>query len=261
MSQPRFLSLIEDSQVAVLTLNRPPANALSIEMLGELEESIESINCNENIKAVVLAGGSTKFFCAGADIKELSKINSEQDGHKYGAYGQSVLNKIESAPKPYIAAVEGACMGGGLELALACHLRIAGTEAKFALPEINLGLIPGFGGTCRLAEHIGKSRALEMILTGKEIDSETAQTSGIINQAVKSGAALETAIQLAKQIAGKGGLAIAAIMSAVNNADCASLEERLNKEADEFGKLFTTRDTREGLLAFLEKRLPRFEDK
>jgi enoyl-CoA hydratase/carnithine racemase len=100
-----------------------------------------------------------------------------------------------------------------------------------------------------------------MILTGKEVDSETAQTSGLINQAVKSGAALETAIQLAKQIAGKGGLAIAAIMSAVNNADCASLEERLNKEADEFGKLFTTRDTREGLLAFLEKRLPRFEDK
>ncbi len=260
MSRFRFLSLIEDSHVAVLTLNRPPANALSVEMLAELEESIESINGNETIKAVVLAGGSTKFFCAGADIKELSKINSEEDGNKYGAYGQSIFNKIESAPKPYIAAVEGVCMGGGFELALACHMQIAGTEAKFALPEINLRLIPGFGGTCRLPERIGKPRALEMMLTGKEIAGETAQKLGFVNQVVKSGAALETAVHLAKQIADKGGRTIAAIMSATNDADCASLEERLKKETDEFGQLFTTHDTREGILAFLEKRLPKFED-
>jgi enoyl-CoA hydratase/carnithine racemase len=261
MSKPKFLSIIEDDHVALVTLNRPPANVLSVEMLAELEESVESINRNETIKAVVLAGGSTKFFCAGADIKELSKIGSEQEGYKYAEYGQSVLNKIESAPKPYIAAVEGVCMGGGFELALACHMRIAGTEAKFALPEINLGLMPGFGGACRLPECIEKSRALEMMLTGKEVDGEEAQKLGFVNQVVKSGAALEIAIHLAKQIAGKGGRAISAIMSTVDNADCASLEERLKKEADAFGKLFTTHDTREGLLAFLEKRLPKFEDK
>ncbi|MCH8156996.1 MAG: enoyl-CoA hydratase/isomerase family protein [Nitrospinae bacterium] len=260
MSAEKYVTLIEYDSVALLTIRRPPVNALSIEVLTELEETVHSINANDAIKSVVLAGGSKTFFCAGADIKELSTIQSEKDGLKYAEYGQSVLNKIDSAPKPYIAAVEGVCVGGGLELALACHLRIAGAEATFAMPEVNLGIMPGFGGTCRLPERIGKSRALEMMLTGKEVTAEQAQGIGLINQIVKSGAALETALHLARQITDKGGRAIAAIMSVVNNPDCASQEERLQKEAEAFGKLLTTRDAQEGLLAFLEKRLPHFKD-
>ena len=261
MNAEKHVTVLEDEDIAVLTLNRPPANALNIEVLTELDSAIQQLNWNDAVRAVILASGSEKFFCAGVDIKELSTIQSEKDGVKYAELGQSVLGKINSATKPYIAAVEGVCVGGGCELALACHLRIAGTGAKFALPEINLGVMPGFGGTYRLPECIGTPRALEMMLTGKEVSAEEAQSMGLINQAVNSGAALETALHLGKQIAGKGGRAIAAILSVVNDPDCVSIEKKLKKEANAFGKLFTTHDAREGFLAFLEKRLPDFKNK
>ena len=249
--------LVDDSQTAVLTLNNPPANALSVSLLEALGKTVRSLIVNEKIRAVVVVGGSQKFFAAGADIKELCEIDTEAKGREYSEKGQSVFNEIENAPKPYLAAVEGHCLGGGLELALACHLRIAGSEANFGLPEINLGLMPGFGGTVRLARLVGEGRALEWMLTGNNVSAEEAVQSGLVNRMVGKGNALETALNLGKQIAQKSPHSVAAILKTALSADSASWQEKLMRESRAFGALFETDEAKEGLKAFLEKRLPK----
>ena len=255
------LSRIMDERTAILTLDIPPANVLHTSVLNKLQAQIEKIEKDPAVKVVIITSRSEKFFVAGADIKELDAIDSEEGGREYSQRGQEVLNRIENSSKPYIAAVEGFCLGGGCELALACHLRIAGAEAQFALPEINLGLMPGFGGSQRLPRLIGEARALEMILTGKRISAQEAHGMGLTNQVVKKGAALDTALTLAKQIQSKSALSVAAILAAVQNRDCVSLAERFEKESREFGKLFPTEDKKEGISAFLEKRVADFKDR
>lgn len=260
-SSPPITCVAEDDHTAILTIDHPPANTLSHEVLEELEKVLDQANSDKAFKAVVLTSRSPKFFAAGADIKELAAIQSQKLGREFSERGQGILNKIETARKPFIAAVEGYCLGGGCELALACHLRIAGAEARFGLPEINLGLLPGFGGTQRLPQLVGPARALEMMLTGREVSAEEAYKMGLVNRVVKEGSALETALTLAKQIHSKSAVSIAAILSAAHNRDCLPMEKRFQREAEIFGSLFETHDGREGLNAFLEKRVPQFKDR
>lgn len=258
MTSPEPVSmLIDDSQTAILTINNPPANALSVSLLEALGKTIRSINANEKIRAVVVIGGAQKFFVAGADIKELAEINTEKKGREYSEKGQSIFNEIETAPKPYIAAIEGHCLGGGLELALACHLRIAGSEANFGLPEINLGLMPGFGGTQRLARLVGAGRALEWSLTGNNVSADEAVLSGLVNRRVTKGNALETALNLGAQIAQKSPHSVAAILKTVLSPESVSLQDKFIRESRAFGSLFETDEAKEGMKAFLEKRLPK----
>lgn len=262
MASSKFISFaITNKHTAVLTLNRPPVNALNIECLEELHDNLKKLNLDNNVKAVILTSGSSKFFVSGADIKEMSGIKTEEEGMRFSEKGQAVMDQIELATKPYIAAVDGVCLGGGLELALACHFRIAGSEAQLGLPEINLGLIPGFGGTQRLPRIVGPTRALEMMLTGKPITANEAKEIGLVNQVVQKGKALDAAFNLAEQIQSKSADSTAAILSLANNRDCVSLDEKLKKESEAFGKLFPTHNTQEGLKAFLEKRLPNFNEK
>lgn len=258
MASPESISvLVDDSQTAVLSINNPPANALSVSLLEALGKTVRSLNANEKIRAVVVVGGSQKFFAAGADIKELQSIDRCSKGREYSEKGQVVLNEIENASKPYIAAVEGHCLGGGLELALACHLRIAGSEANFGLPEINLGLMPGFGGSQRLTRLVGVGRALEWMLTGDNVSAEEALRTGLVNRRVGKGNALETALNLGKHIAQKSPHAVAAILKTALSSDSVSWQEKLMRESRAFGSLFETDEAKEGMQAFLEKRIPK----
>lgn len=254
-----MISQVIEEGTAVLTLNHPPVNALSRALLDELETRIQRNEADPAIRAVVIHSALPKFFCAGADIRELAAIPSCEEGRRYSERGQRLMNRIERSSKPHIAAIEGACLGGGLELALACPLRIAAATARLGLPEVNLGLLPGFGGTVRLARVAGPARALEMILTGKDIDATQAAGMGWVHQAVKPGAALETALELARQIQGKSPGSIQAVLTILHHRDAASEQGAFEKEAELFGARFETEDAKEGLRAFLEKRLPRFQ--
>lgn len=257
MTTLKTISCLVDEHTAILTFNNPPANTLSMALLDDLAEQIDQITKNPEVKVVILASSLEKFFIAGADIKELAAIDSAQAGKKYSAKGQIIFEKIEHSHKPYIAAVEGFCLGGGCELALACHLRIAGTDAQFGFPEINLGILPGFGGTHRLPHLIGTGRALELLLTGNIVTAGDAFAIGMVNRVVKNNAALDTALTLAKQIQNKSTLAISAILS----TNRATGHERLQKESQAFGNLLQTEDAKEGIKAFLEKRVPHFKDR
>lgn len=255
------LSQFIDERVAILTFHHPPVNALNIALLQRLDTLVQEINQNDEIRVVILTSSLPNYFVAGADIKELADITTQSEGEKYAIRGQEIFRRIERAPKPYFAVIEGACLGGGFELALACHLRVASVGAHLGLPEINLGLMPGFGGTQRLARHLSSARALEMMLTGKTITASEARDIGLINHVVKKGVALDTSLNLAKQIQHKGALSVAAILSALRTGEHKSVEEGFQKEAEAFGSLLETEDGREGLQAFLEKRAPRFKDR
>lgn len=253
------ITQILDENTAVWTLNHPPVNALNQNLLNTLDALVEETCQNDQVRTVVITSFSQKYFVAGADIKELNQISGKAAGEKYAEQGQAVFQKIESSSKPFIAAVEGHCLGGGLELALACHLRIAGAEARLGLPEVNLGLMPGFGGTQRLTRQVGKDRALELMLTGNHISAQEAFELGLVSQVVKVGASLDSALSLARQIQTKSALSIASILASVRSQGEDSLKERYQKEAKAFGALFETEDGKEGLAAFLEKRQPQFK--
>ncbi len=248
-----------DENTAVWTLNHPPVNALSQALLSALDTLVDEACQNDEVRSVILTSFTQKYFVAGADIKELSNISNQAEGQKYAERGQAILMKIENAPKPFIAAIEGYSLGGGLELALACHLRIAGAEARLGLPEVNLGLMPGFGGTQRLARQVGQDRALEMMLTGKHIPAQEAYDLGLVSQVVKSGSTLDTALNLARQIQTKSASSVSAILASLRSREEDSLQDRYKKEAKAFGALFETEDGKEGLSAFLEKRQPQFK--
>ncbi|WP_214878394.1 enoyl-CoA hydratase [Exiguobacterium sp. ERU653] len=251
-----------ENHVAYLFLNNPPANVISSETVNGLSDCVDYVAEEPNIKAVVITGEG-KFFVAGADIKEfVSAFDSEEQGKSLSVNAQTVLNKIEQLHKPVIAAINGACLGGGLELAMSCHMRIAADEAKLGQPELNLGLIPGFGGTQRLARLTNKSKALEMILTSKIIGGKEAESIGLVNKSVPLAELMDEAKQLAETIAlKKSRSSIAATMEAVNKGLETTLEEGLAIEANLWAGLFTTEDMKEGVNAFIEKREAEFQDK
>lgn len=260
MADGPAITVTIDERVATLTINHPPANVLSTPVMTELNAALDRLAADPAVKAVVIAG-TGNFFIAGADVKEIAQLKGAADGERATRLGQGVFDKIAAMPVPVIAAITGHCLGGGTELALACHLRIAGERVRIAQPEINLGIIPGFGGTQRLPRLIGVARALEICLTGDLITGAVAQQIGLVNRAVRDGEVLRQAQGLAKKIASKGRPAITAILRAVREGTAMPLAEGLKLESTLFGTICETQDMQEGAKAFLEKRQPKFQDR
>jgi len=252
--------LFQDTNgIAKVIINRPEKlNALNKETLNELNSLFDYLENAESIYAVIVSGIGDKAFVAGADIIELAQLNSAT-GVEFSKFGQAVFNKIENLNKPVIAAVNGFALGGGCELALACHIRIASENAKFGQPEVNLGIIPGYGGTQRLARLIGKGLAMEYILTGDMIDAQEAYRIGLVNNVFEQNKLISEAEKIAEKITSKGKRAIAASIKAINAADNFPFDRGFDLESSEFGKLCDTEDFKEGTSAFLEKRKPNFK--
>ena len=240
--------------IATVTVNRPAAfNALTISTLEELESVVAEIVRNPDIRAAVLTGAGTKAFVAGADIAGMRDMTSAQ-ARELALLAHRTYAAIERSPKPFIAAVNGYALGGGCELAMACDIRVASENAKFGQPEINLGIIPGFGGTQRLPRLVGKGRALELILTGEMIDAREALRIGLVNRVVAQGELLDESRQLARKIAAKGLVALQLCKEAVGNGLEMDLTKACAYEAELFAYSFSTFDQKEGMGAFLEKR-------
>ncbi len=258
MAEPGVAVTIAD-RIGRITLNNPPANVLTRSVLEQLDRMLGELEADKRVAALVLTGEG-RLFCAGADIKELAQVNSAHAGSDLAGRGQALLNRIERFDKPIIAAINGSCLGGGLELAMACHIRIAAAGATLGLPEITLGLIPGFGGTQRLPRIIGPSRAAEMILTGEAIPAERALDLGLVNRVVPATDVVKEATAVAAKIALKGRHAVQAALRAIRTGLDSPMAEGLAREAELFGALCETADKKEGVQAFLEKRPPKFRD-
>jgi enoyl-CoA hydratase len=249
------------NHTAIITINRPDKlNALNGQTIDELEKVFESIKNNSEVFVVVITGSGEKAFVAGADIAELNKLDV-MSAKEFSEKGNRVFRKIETLDKPVIAAVNGFALGGGCELALACHIRIASENAKFGQPEVNLGIIPGYGGTQRLARIINSARALEIILTGDMVSSDEAFRIGLVNKVFPQSELLTKAFELAEKISSKGQQAIRFALKAVKATDNISLTEGLAYEASLFALVCGTEDFKEGTSAFLEKRKPAFKNR
>lgn len=247
----------EENGTAVLTLNRPPANALSVEMLGEIKAVFEEIAADDSVKGVIVTAPGEKFFVAGADINGLLPLDA-LSGRALSKFAQGCFQAIEDLEKPVIAAVNGYALGGGCELAMACDIRIAGEKAVFGQPEVNLGLIPCFGGTQRLARLVGAGTAKELMFTAEQIDAREAYRIGLVNKVVEQGELLASARKMMDVILTKSPLGVAACKAAVNKGADLSIADGLNLEADLTGILCSTEDKNEGVGAFIEKRKPNF---
>src|SRR5437667_1667721 len=247
--------------VALITINRPDKlNALNDQVVDELAHAAERIASEDAIQGAVLTGAGTKAFVAGADIADLAK-QGPFDGKARALRGQAVLRRLETCGKPVIAAVNGFALGGGCELAMACHLRIASETAKFGQPEVKLGIAPGYGGTQRLPRLVGRGVALQLILTGEMIDAREAHRIGLVNKVVPPGELLASAEQTLRGSLSMGPPEVRLALEAVDQGPEMTLDEGLLLEANHFGLLAATEDMKEGLTAFLEKRAPRFRGK
>jgi enoyl-CoA hydratase len=255
------VSCERDGAIAVVTIERPEAmNALDVPTLSALRESLLALRRDAEVRVIVLTGAGDRAFAAGADIKYMSGL--DQAGAKeWGQLGHTVGQLLETSPRPTIAAVNGFALGGGCELALACDIRYAASTAKLGQPEINLGIIPGWGGTQRLARVCGLGVAKELVLTGRIVDAEEALRIGLVNAVHEPGELLERTLETARVIASKSPVALSAAKRAVNHALQGDHVSNLSREADEFGDLFETEDAQEGLAAFVEKREPEFKGK
>ncbi|KAB2850385.1 MAG: enoyl-CoA hydratase [Ignavibacterium sp.] len=250
-----------NQNIGLITINRPDKlNALNRETLTELKMVLEKLRSDENIFVVIITGSGEKAFIAGADISEINKLNM-LEGKKFAEFGQSVFSLIEKFEKPVIAAVNGFALGGGCELALSCHIRYAGENAKFGQPEVNLGIIPGYGGTQRLTRLINSGRAAEMILTGDMIDANEALRIGLVNKVYPQSELQSSVFDIAVKIASKGQQAIRLALKAIKAVDEVTLQEGQNLEAALFALCCGTEDFKEGTKAFLEKRKPVFLNK
>ncbi len=244
---------------AIVRLNRPAKhNALSREVLAELSDIFKRIENNRELRAVILTGAGERAFCAGTDIAELALLN-EAEARAVAERGQAICDQIEQCPVPVIAAINGLTAGGGFELMLACHIRIASSNAHFSLPEAKLGVIPGYGGTQRLARDIGKARTLEMLLASRELTAAEAEYAGLISQVTEPVNLQSEAQAIVNAISKLAPLAIRACLKAVIGGLDVTLGEGLVLEAELFSGLFATEDVREGTAAFLEKRAPVFK--
>jgi enoyl-CoA hydratase len=256
------LLLSVDEQIAQVTINRPDKlNALSAQVLDDLRYAITDLRERPDVRVIIITGAGEKAFVAGADIKELSQLNDFEAGREFAQNGQAVFQLIESSPKPVIAAINGFALGGGCELALACHIRICSENAKFGQPEVNLGIIPGYGGTQRLTRVIGRTYATDLILTGRQMSAQDAERHEIVSRVVPLAELLPTAMEMAKSIAAKAPLAVSAALECIIVGIEETIEEGLLREASHFGGLTTTEDFREGTGAFLEKRTAQFSGK
>lgn len=246
-----------ENGIFIATVNRPDKmNALNKDVMADLNALVDEVESKKEIKAVILTGAGQKAFVAGADISEFVELNKE-GGKALAKKGQDIFFRIENCTKPIVAAVNGFALGGGCELSMACHFRVASDNAKFGQPEVNLGLIPGYGGTQRLVQLIGKGRALELLMTGNMIDASVALEYGLVNHVVPQDDLLPKAKMILEQIIAKAPLAISKCIAAANAVY--SNENGYETELNAFGECFNTKDMKEGTSAFLEKRKPKFK--
>ena len=253
------LLIAREGAVALLTLNRPQSlNALNAPLLDELRQAILQVRDDSSLRAVIMTGAGTRAFAAGADLKELAALPPVAM-HVYAQAGQRVLDLLEQLGKPVVAAINGFALGGGCELAMACTLRIAADTARFGQPEVNLGLMPGFAGTQRLVRLVGKGRALDLLLTGRQIDAADALRIGLVDRVCPAAAVMTEARTLAGELAAKPPLAVRSILEAVHRGSETTFEAGQALEASLFGLLASTADMREGTAAFLEKRHARLQ--
>ena len=244
-----------------ITINRPQAlNALNVETLLEISARIADAKKDKNIKVAVITGSGDRAFCAGADLNMMQGAGG-YDGMHLSQVGQKITEEIEDAEKPVIAAINGYALGGGLELAMACDIRIASENAQMGQPEVNVGLIPGWGGTQRLPRFVGKGKAKEMIFTGNRIDARTAEQLGLLNKVVPVNQLKSAVNDFASQLMSKPPIAIELSKQLINNSTEIDLKVGLTSEAEAFGVLASTEDFKEGVNAFLEKRKPQYKGK
>ncbi len=256
----QFITLTVENRIATLTVNRPDKlNALNDATIAELGRAIDEVREREDIGGLIVTGAG-RAFVAGADISELSSQTPTIAKARARA-GQEIFRRFETSPKPVIAAVNGFALGGGCELALACHIRIASDKARFGQPEVKLGTCPGYGGTQRLARLIGKGRAIQLITTAEMIDAAEAYRIGLANKVVLPEALIDEATAMMNQILANGPLAVALCIEAIDRGLEMSLDEGLVLEANHFGLLASSEDMKEGMVAFLDKRTPEFRGK
>ncbi len=252
------LLIRRDGSTAVLTLNRPDArNALDADLLHRLAAALAGLGESDAVRAVVITGAGDRAFCAGADIRQMRGMTAD-DGRRWSQLGHQVFQQLEDLPLPVIAAINGAAVGGGCELALACDFRFMAEGAVIGQPEIKLGMLPGWGGTQRLPRLIGLARAKELVLTGRLMDAQEAERAGLINAVTPSGQTLARALEFAAQFASLPPLAVRFAKRAMNLGRDLSLREASGVEIEAFAQCFATEDRVEGLAAFLEKRPPQF---
>ena len=255
-----FLSWTVENFVAKATINRPPANALSRALILEVNEMLDAVEQDDSVRVIVIHGEG-RFFSAGADIKEFTSINTGEEFSQLAASGQEIFERVERFPKPVIASIHGAALGGGLELAMSCHMRLVSETAKLGLPELQLGLIPGFAGTQRLPRLVGMPKAAEMLLTSEPISGAEAVQWGLANRSYKEEELLAESMKLADKIAKKSPVAMKAALEMLQFAKTYSYDEGVKAEAQSFGTVFVSEDAKEGISAFIEKREPSFKGK
>jgi enoyl-CoA hydratase len=250
-----------EGRTAILTIDNPPANAFNQQQLQDLEDAFDGATENEQVKVIIITAAG-QFFIAGADIKEIAAIKSKEEGFQMLRKGQLLFDKIESSRKPVIAAINGRfCLGGGNELAMACHIRLAEDSVQFGQPEIKWAMMPGWGGTQRLPRLVGKGRALEIILGGGNIKAQEAYRIGLVNKVVPVGTVVREAKRWARVLSVWCALSVAAVIQSVNEGLEMSWDDALKNEAEHFSNLVETEDMREGVTAFIEKRRPKYKDK
>ena len=254
------LTVVNEGNVAIVTINRPKAmNALNSETLKELDVAFDELSTADNVLCVILTGEG-RAFVAGADISEMKSLNA-MEGRKFSILGNKVFRKIESMEKPVIAAVNGFALGGGCEISMSCDIRIASTKAKFGQPEVGLGIIPGFGGTQRLARHVGLGMAKQLIFTAEIIKADEALRIGLVNKVVEPEALMEEAKALANAIAMQAPIAVKLAKVSLNKGMQCDIDTAIAYESEVFGECFATEDQTEGMSAFLEKRDKSFKNK
>jgi len=255
---PTLLTTLEEN-IFIITINRPDKlNALNKEVLNDLNKALDEVEKNAEIKSVIITGSGSKAFVAGADISEFVSLEDSQ-AEKLAKKGQGVFNKIENCPKPIVAAVNGFALGGGCELALACHFIYASENAKFGQPEVNLGLIPGYGGTQRLTQVIGRNRSMELLMSGNMITAKEAEQYGMVNKVTSPEDLLPKCKEILATIQSKAPIAVSKVIECVNNFD--HTQQGYDFEIEKFGECFQTEDMKEGTSAFLEKRKANFKGK
>jgi enoyl-CoA hydratase len=253
----KYIKTEVENNIAIITLNRPKAlNALNNELILEIGEALEEFRLEEGVHGVIITGDGDKAFAAGADIKGFPSLDTK-GGKVLSASGHKVFDKIENFPKPIIAAINGYALGGGLELAMACHMRIAAENAQFGMPETKLGLIPGYGGTQRLVHLIGKAKAMEYILTADMFDAATAAHLGLVNHVALSGLLIEKSMEILRKISMRGPKAVSKAIETINAALDPAIDG-FELETKNFAYLMASEEAKEGVAAFLEKRKANF---
>ncbi|MDY7030890.1 MAG: enoyl-CoA hydratase-related protein [Thermodesulfobacteriota bacterium] len=255
-----FVSYVVEEGMAIVTINHPPANALDNKTTSELDQVFDELAADEGVKVIILTGAGEKIFVAGADITLFPEMD-QKAGEEFSRKLQEAFDKIESLEKVVICAVNGVTLGGGCELAMSCDIRVASENARFGQPEVNLGVIPGAGGTQRLPRLVPKGKAKELIFTGDMISAPEAKEIGLVDRMVSKGEAVSEAKKIAKKIMGKGPIAIKYAKKAIDEGVNMTLSEGLKLERRLFGELFGTEDQKEGAKAFLEKREAQFKGK